>query len=184
MLFRSLSDFSFEDIVCLNNSFAGMNTPASAIRAEMQSKLGYVYNYLDEALLKSISGSLALLRQQNSYEDYTGHLTGNFKALEGYLKKLLDKKYNYKLARNNTFGMFYVDKVTRTAPIDKNSAISKQCLSELKHLYSIYSNKRNVYLHATVDPSQTPIISTLKEAISLSDEILKAISESYSIIFP
>ncbi len=180
----TLPDFSFEDIVSLNNTFASMNTPASAIRAEMHGKLGDVYNYLDEALLKSISGSLALLRQRNSYEDYTGHLTGNFKALEGYLKKLLVQKYNYTLTRYNTFGMFYVDRVTRTAPIDQNSLISKQCLIKLKHLYNIYSNKRNVYLHATIDPSQTPIIATLKEAISLSDEILKVISESYSIIFP
>lgn len=161
-----------------------MNTPASVIRAEMQNKLGSVYNYLDEALLKSISASLALLRQQNSYEDYTGHLTGDFKALEGYLKKLLVQKYSYKLTRSNTFGMFYVDKVTHNAQIDQNSAISKQCQIELKRLYSIYSNKRNVYLHATVDPSLAPIISTLTEAISLSDEILKAISESYSIICP
>ena len=180
----SLPDFSFEDIVSLNNSFASMNTPASVIRAEMQSKLGEVYNYLDEALLKSMSGSLALLRQQNSYEDYTGHLAGNFKALEGYLKKLLVKKFGYILTRANTFEMFYVDKRTHIAPIDQNPTISQQCVSELKRLYSIYSNKRNVYLHATIDPSQTPIIATLKEAISLSDEILKAISESFSIIFP
>jgi hypothetical protein len=80
--------------------------------------------------------------------------------------------------------MFRVDQVTHTSPIEQNIGIPKQCLSELKRLYSIYSNKRNVYLHATIDPSQTPIIETLKEAICLSDEILKAISESYSIILP
>ncbi|MDL2280852.1 hypothetical protein LJC10_03215 [Selenomonadales bacterium OttesenSCG-928-I06] len=180
----TLPHYSFEDIVNLNNSFAGMNTPASAIRIQMQNTLGNVYNYLDEALLKSISGSLTLLRQQTSCEDYTGYLTGNFKALEGYLKKLLVQKYNYTLTRDSTFSMFHIDKATRTSPIDQNSEIPKKCISELKRLYSIYSNKRNVYLHATVDPSQTSIIPTLKEAISLSDEILKAISESYSIIFP
>jgi len=178
-----LPNFSFEDIINLNNTFAGMNTPASSIREDMQHKLEDAYFYLDEALLKSISGSLTLLKQKASSEDYTGCVTGEFKALEGYLKKILTSKYGYKLAKKDTFSMFHKDKITGKTELEQNTAIPDLCKIELKKLYSIYSNKRNVYLHSTVDPSQTRIISTLKEALSLSDEILQAIKDSFKVIF-
>lgn len=179
----SLPNFSFDDIINLNNTFAGMNTPASSIRIDMQSKLDDAYLYLDEALLKSISGSLALLKQKASSEDYTGCVTGEFKALEGYLKKILTSKYGYRLTKKDTFSMFHKDKITGKTEIEQNSAISNESKTALMKLYNIYSNKRNVYLHSTIDPSQTRIISTLKEALALSDEILQAIKESYKVIF-
>jgi hypothetical protein len=179
----SLPNFSFEDIISLNNTFAGMNTPASSIRADMQNRLEDAYSYLDEALLKSISGSLTLLKQKASSEDYTGCVTGEFKALEGYLKKILTFKYGYKLAKKDTFNMFHKDSITGKTELGQNTAIPVLCKKELLKLYSIYSNKRNVYLHSTVNPSQTRIISTLKEALSLSDEILYAIKDSYKVIF-
>lgn len=178
-----LPSFSLEDIVNLNNTFAGMNTPVFSIRLDMQNKLENAYDYLDEALLKSISGSLTLLKQKASSEDYTGCVTGEFKALEGYLKKILTTKYCYKLTKKDTFSMFHKDKITGKTELEQNTAIPEICKTELKKLYSIYSNKRNVYLHSTVDPSQTRIISTLKEALSLSNEILQAIKDSFKVIF-
>ncbi|WP_373000393.1 hypothetical protein [Lutispora sp.] len=177
-----LPEFSFDQIVDINNAFAEMNTPSDSIRNEMQSKLGKAYLYLDEALLKSISGSLTLLKQKSSSEDYTGCVTGEFKALEGYLKKILSQKYNYRLEKKNTFNMFHRDKGT-PSKIDLDVRIHEDEKKELNKLYAMYSNKRNVYLHSTVDPSQTRIIETLKEAQDLSDEILQTINDSYQIIF-
>lgn len=177
-----LPEFSFDQIVEINNAFSEMNTPSTAIRSEMQSKLKDSYSYLDEALLKSISGSLTLLKQKASCEDYTGCITGEFKALEGYLKKILTQKYNYKLERKNTFCIFHRDKGS-PCEIDLNDKIDEGAKKELNKLYAMYSNKRNVYLHSTINPSQTRIIETLKEAKDLSDDILQLISESYQIIF-
>jgi hypothetical protein len=177
-----LSDYTFDQIVEMNNAFVDMNTPSASIRSDMQNKLGDVYSYLDEALLKSISGSMTLLKQKASSEDYTGCVTGEFKALEGYLKKILTQKFCYKLDRKNTFSMFHREKGSPSR-IDADGQINDAAKSALIRLYSIYSNKRNVYLHSTVDPSQTRIIATLKEAQELSDEILQTINESYSIIF-
>jgi hypothetical protein len=177
-----LTSFTFDQIVEINNAFAGMNTPSSVIRMEMQNKLGEAYLYLDEALLKSISGSLSLLKQKPASEDYTGCITGEFKALEGYLKKILTKKYSYKLRKHDTFSMFYREYQT-LSEIEQNINISPVCKEQLNKLYNMYTNKRNVYLHSTIDPSQTRIIESLKEAQDLSDEILKAIRDSYCIIF-
>lgn len=177
-----LSEFSFDQVVEINNVFAKMNTPSSSIRSEMQSKLGNVYLFLDEALLKSISGSLTLLKQKADSEDYTGCVTGSFKALEGYLKKVLVQKYNYRLEKNNTFSMFHRERGNPSL-IDLDANITKDAKEELHRLYALYSNKRNVYLHTTIDPSQTRIIETLKEAQELSDEILHAINYSYPVFF-
>ena len=53
----------------------------------------------------------------------------------------------------------------------------------LNKLYLIYSDKRNVYLHSTVDPSQMRIIEKISEAKDLADEILNEIENSYNIFF-
>jgi len=177
-----LPDFTFDQIVEFNNIFTNMNTPSSAIREVMQSKLGESYSFLDEALLKSISGSLTLLHQTAICEDYTGCVTCEFKALEGYLNKILSQKYSYTLTKNKTFGMFYKESGT-PSQIESDANISANARTELIKLYRMYSNKRNVYLHATIDPSLTRIIPTLKEARDLSDDILYLIKDSYPIIF-
>lgn len=178
----SLPEFSFDQIVEINSSFTEINTLSDSIRYDMRSKLGNSYSYLDEALLKSIAGSLTLLKQKASSEDYTGCVTGEFKALEGYLKKLLSQKYSYRLEKKNTFEMFY-RKRGIPSKIELDSQIDQDSKKELNKLYDVYKNKRNVYLHATVDPSQTRIIESLKEAQDLSEEILQTIKDSYIIIF-
>ena len=177
-----LSEFSFDQIVEINNTFTEINTPSDSIRYEMKKKLRNSYSYLDEALLKSISGSLTLLKQEASSEDYTGCVTGDFKALEGYLKKILSQKYSYRLEKKNTFSMFYREN-GKSSKIDFNIQIQKNAKKELFKLYALYKNKRNVFLHATVNPSQTRIIESLKEAQDLSDEILQTIKDSYTTIF-
>ena len=53
----------------------------------------------------------------------------------------------------------------------------------LNKLYTIYSDKRNVYLHSTVDPSQMRIIEKISEARDLADEILNEIENSYNVFF-
>ncbi|MGL5434983.1 MAG: hypothetical protein ACRDBO_06225 [Lachnospiraceae bacterium] len=178
-----LTEFSYEEIIDLNNAFIDINTPASAIRLELQNRLGDSYSYLDEALIKSISGSLTLLHQRVSSEDYTGFLAGCFKGLEGYLLKTLTQKYNYKIDRKNKFSMFYVDKNTGISDIDNNSVIPTACKIELKKIYSILQNKRNVYLHATVNTTQTRVLESLAETRNIAEDILVSMRDSFKVIF-
>lgn len=181
--FASIDSISFDKIVEMNNSFTEMNLPSTIIREEMVEKLGNAYNYLDEALKKSISGSLTMLKSKNICEDYTGHVAGVFKGLEGYFKKILTRKYNYRITRNQTFSMFYVDPISNLCEIDNNSIIPFNCKDHLKKLYNLYSSKRNIYLHTTIDPALTKIVETRNEAIEISEEILKEINDSYIIFF-
>ena len=178
-----LEDFNFDEIVELNNSFSGGTTASSIIRDEMKEKLGNAYSYLSEALKKSISGSISLLRAKIYCEDYKGCLAGVFVGLEGYLKEVLKSKYNYRLQKTNTFSMFHIDRKTEICPIDSNPDITEKEKIELKKLYSLYSDKRNVYLHATIDSSLTAIITNIKDAQSLSNQILDTIKNSYDVFF-
>lgn len=175
-------EISVEDFISINNNFVNMNTPFDSIRTEMKQKLVNSYNYLDLALLKSISGSISMLKSTSPCEDYTGHVAGMFKGLEGYLKKILDKKYNFKFSKDAKFSMFHKDSNNQSA-VDKNANVPVDAKKELNKLYSIYKNKRNILLHTTIDPSQTKIIETLQEAKDLADEILDAIENSYTVFF-
>lgn len=178
----TLPDFSFDEIVNLNNTFIDVNTPSTIIRNEIKDKLGNdAYKYMSEALIKSISGSLSLLRQNCFCEDYKSCLAGIFVSLEGYLKEILVNKYNYQLKPKSAFYMFEKDKSTGICKI-KNNNILQEEKDELNKLYSLYCNKRNIYMHSAVDSKQTAIIPKLNDAKSLADEILKTIKDSYEIL--
>jgi len=177
----NLDDFSFEDIININNKMTSQTTPFTVIRDLIKVKVENAYSYLDEALLKSISGSLSQQNQETVMEDYSGCLMGVFKALEGYLKKLLTQRFGYTLRRNDNFFMFKFE--NGNSEIESNSNISQLHTEQLLKLYNLYKSKRNTYSHATVDPSQTSIIEKKDDAIEISDEILRTIKESYNIIF-
>lgn len=178
----TLSDISFDEIVNLNNTFIDVNTPSTIIRDEIKDKLGDdAYKYMSEALIKSISGSLSLLRQNCFCEDYKSCLAGIFVALEGYLKEILVNKYNYQLKPKSPFYMFEKEKLTGICKI-KSNTIPQNEKEELNKLYSLYCDKRNVYMHSATDSKQTAIIPKLKDAKNLADEILETIKDSYKIL--
>lgn len=180
-----LSDFDeipLENIIDYHCVAIDLSVPHSAIREAMRSKLGDAYNYLDEPLLKSISGALCQQRSMSPMEDYTGCVIGVFKALEGYLSKLLTGKFLYRLDRHDKFKMFYKTSGQSCCDVESNSAISPNDKNALLDLYRLYKNKRNVYAHATADPIATRIIESKNEAIEISDEILEKIKTTYSII--
>ena len=181
-ILTEITDISIDEIIDINKALVNVNMPTDKIRDKMKNMLKNSYTYLDEAVLKSISGSITLLEQSDYSEDYTGHVTGVFKALEGYLKKILSKRFNYKIKKKQSFSMFYKDK-GNPSEIDLDNNLTQNEKDSLNKLYTIYSDKRNVYLHSTVDPSQMRIIEKISEARDLADEILKEIESSYNIFF-
>ena len=177
--------FTFENVIEINNVFLNSSLSVSTIRDEMKTELGEdAYNYLDEALLKSISGSISSLKIMRNCEDYTGCVAGIFKALEGYLKRVLTEEYGYTLGNNTSVERFHMfQKNNGVYVIDTNPNISSDELIELHKLYDLFKNKRNVYLHSSSIPSTTAIIETLDDAKDLASDILKAINQSYDVIF-
>ena len=177
-----VADLSVADIIELNNRFSDMNTPISLVREEMKSKLGKSHYFLDEPLLKFISGSFSLLRTNINCEDYTGYIAGTFKALEGYMKKVLINKYNCTLAPKAQFSMLGKGPDGK-CDLSRNNSLSATEELYWDKLYALYMDKRNVYLHATVDPAANKVLESKQEAIELTDEIIKTINESYEIFY-
>ncbi len=179
LLFLStVSEFSIEEIFDVSSKMVGDNTPFGVVRDLMTLKLGESISYLDEPLLKSISGALSQQNQSEISEEYIGCVAGVFKALEGYLYKLLTQKFNYKLKKHQKLSMFRKDN-DGEYEIKKNIGISEKDQQILIRLYNIYKKYRHVYFHSTVDPIHTKIIENKKEAIEISDLILNEIRESY-----
>ena len=173
---------SFEDIVNSSNAMWGVNVPYDMIREVMKNKLGKSYNYLDEALRKTISGSICQQYSIGILEDYSVLLIGVFRGLEGYLTKVLTQKFNYKLTRFEKFRMFKKDNNGKY-DIENNPTINRRVCDDLISLYKLFQDKRNVYSHSAVVPSMTAIIEDKKDAIDISDEILKAINNTYQHFF-
>lgn len=171
---------TLENIVEINNMFAKTKVSSVNIRNLMEQRLGDAYKYLDEALLKSLSGSLSSLEVLKNSEDYTCCVTGAFKTLEGYLTKILYNKYGYTIKNRDKFNMFFRQSGNPSL-IDNDNNIGNIEKNELNSLYSIYSNKRNVFLHSTVDPSQTRIIEDWNEANDIVNEIIDGIEKSYKV---
>lgn len=182
LIFLSTKDcYNMNEIVNLINNSTNQSISVSIVREEMKNSLGGAYYYLGEPLLKCISTSLTYLNSKIDVEDYSNCLAGIFRALEGYLIKLLREEYNYNIEKNQKFNMFY--KNNGISMIDSDTSISPDEKNELNKLYKFYSDKRNVYLHSNIDTELTAIIETLNEANNLAADIISEIKVSYDIIF-
>lgn len=146
--------------------------------------LGDAYSYLDQPSIESLSASFDLIEiykyQTNVFEDYSGFLTGAFKALESYLKKILLNKFGYRFKRGETFEMFKKEPSNGyLCAIELDNAITLVEKQFLLKLYNIYQNKRNVYLHGSGIGNSTRVIKRYSEARDILNEIMNEICESY-----
>jgi len=186
ILINIIADFdiiSFEDYVEINGQFSEVATPISVIREKIKNILNNSYKYMEEAQIKSISGTFSFINKDVYAEDYSSPLTGVFKALEGYIKKLLVQKFNKTISEKQSFSMFGKDKNSGLSLIDLDANLTQGEKDALNTLYHLYSDERNLYLHSTVDPKQMRIIEDYKEAEELRDRILAEMEKSYNIIF-
>lgn len=179
----SIDIISFDEYIELGQQFSEETYEPNIIRDQIKQALPCAYKYMEEAQIKSISGSFSFINKNIKSEDYSSPLTGVFKALEGYIKKLLTQEFGFKLKKIGTLSPFKKDKKTKQTEIDKRSDIEEKDKQALYQLYEMYNDKRNVYTHSTVDPSQMRIIQDYKEAEDLRTEVLNVIEETYKIIF-
>lgn len=176
------TNIDIDEYINLTNNFVNINTPSQAIRDTIKNKIKNSYLYLTEPAIKAISTSFSYLSKGVYSEDYSCALTGVFRALEGYLKKLLTQKYSYTMKSRDQFSMFY-KKNGVPSDIDTNINISQLEKDCLNNLYKLYSKRRSYYLHSTVDPINLPIIENITDAENIRDEILSEIERTYNVIF-
>ncbi|MDY4052212.1 MAG: hypothetical protein SOY80_02515 [Bacilli bacterium] len=179
----------FIDISQIINSQVDINkqylVSEELLENEIRNKIGEAYDYVDENLRKSLTSSYKLIDMCNNstlrFGDYTGLLTGAFKMLEGYLKKILLEKYGYTNNNKTTFKMFYVSSDSGKSDIDIDQNIGEEEKIYLKKLYTLFSCKRNIFSHGSGVTGDTQIISNFSDAKHILAEILETINKSYII---
>lgn len=176
------ADIELNDFSDLMSKSFNANMPFSVIREKMEDILGKSYVYMDEAIRKTLSSSIIMLatHKNDFLEDFSGCVTGAFKTLEGYLKKILKNKYHHKFNKSAAFEMF--DRGTWSLK-SGYFLCTKQEEKQLCDLYKLFSDKRNTYLHAKVNPSMTPVIPSYIDAKNIFDEIVDTIKSSYEVVF-
>lgn len=180
---------SYIDVSKLLNKNIDTNQPYSThqklMEDEVRTRINDAYDYVDDNLRKSLISSYKMIDLCNNstlhFEDYTGLLTGAFKMLEGYLKKVLLEKYGYINDPKAPFKMFHVEKTTKKCDIDSNSNLSSDEKYHLKKLYKLFSLKRNTFSHGSGVVGDTQIISNFSVAKDILSDILDEINESYKI---
>ena len=176
------------EMILQNLSTKNGKTTYIPIADELKKRLGHIYEIIEETSRKTLSSSIQMLRIFKAsniiLEDYTGCLTGAFKFLESYLKKVL-LKFGYeftKKGKKSGFYMFNKNENGQTVIECREKNISKRQQEFLVNLFRIFSNKRNVYLHGSFIPDQTAIISDINEAEDICNDIIDSVVSSYSLL--
>lgn len=172
----------FDEFVNINQVFTNITISSNIIREKMRSFLVNSYAYMEEAQLKSISSSFSFIDKKVYSDDYSSALTGVFKGLEGFIKKVLTQEFNCKLSEKQSFSIMGKDKNGKS-DFDRRQDIPEKIKNSVSSLYLLYNDTRNVYLHSTVDPKQMRIIENVEEAAELRDKVLRAIENTFNDIF-
>lgn len=189
-VYNILLDFLSENEMITNNDITNWSTQILGVNvnnsasyiSELKTKLGGVYEYLAPSIQKTLNSSYILCKMEIIVEDYSVLLAGIFRALEAFLKKVLTEEYGYKLNKNNTFCMFHSKCKGETIKISENPKIESEMKSILFGLHRLYANKRNVYLHVRVNTEMTSIIEKSDDMLSIAEEILIALRDTYGKI--
>jgi len=172
----------FDEFVNINQVFTNITISSNIIREKMRSFLVNSYAYMEEAQLKSISSSFSFIDKKVYSDDYSSALTGVFKGLEGFIKKVLTQEFNCKLSEKQSFSIMGKGKNDKS-DFDRRQDIPEKIKKSVSSLYLLYNDTRNVYLHSTVDPKQMRIIENVEEAAELRDKVLRAIENTFNDIF-
>lgn len=186
-VFSYLMDFlsenemiSTNEIVEWNKKVLGIKTIDKNYLDELKIKLAHAFDFFPTAIQKTLISSYTICNANIVLEDYSVSMAGIFRALEAYLKMILEK-YGYKLTKKDTFGMFH-SKYKDGVRIVDNREIPNKIKEDLKELHKLYNSKRNVYLHVPLNTTTTPIIEESTDMMDIVDEILDSIKRSYDRI--
>lgn len=184
VVFNMLMDFlsinemvNTEEIVEWNKKVLRVESINLTCVNELKTKLSTAYDFFPSAIQKTLNSSYIICKASLLLEDYSVSMAGIFRALEAFIKMILEE-YGYKLKKQNTFGMFHSD-YSDGIRICDNHVIPKPVKDDLVSLHRLYSNKRNIYLHVPLNTMSTPIIEEPSDMMSVVDEILETIRYSH-----
>lgn len=176
-------EITIDDIVEANNKLQEVNLKISDIRDEMENIMPNSYKNIDETIFKMLSPSLTLKKLKLDLEDYSCYAFPALRALEGYLKYLLDLKgieVDYKFGTifvyNQKKGQYYLK---RKLAIAMNDTKMEQSLEKV---YNYFHENRHTIFHANQILIQSRILEEKEEANLIINEVINIIEDTYNDI--
>ncbi|EGD46756.1 hypothetical protein Cpap_1295 [Ruminiclostridium papyrosolvens DSM 2782] len=156
----------------------------------LKDRLKTAYDILFPHDRKFLNSAICLILYNNPLQEYSAIINPAFKGLEGYLRKMIAEKigsripevmkkvYDPKLSLS---WLVEKDKYMDTYFINRNYGDSRNPSNDraFEGLYKIYKEDRNPYSHSTGLATRT--CDSIEDAKDIVDQILSAISSTYSI---
>lgn len=171
------------DVVDMTNAFNDTEIGTSDIRIKMSELLINTYNSdkIEGTIWKLFSPSVVLIEDNKEMEDYSCCVFPALRALEGYLKFLLnqkdivvDKKHNFgTVFKSNHLGKFVLDTKHKKPTIDSNYE------EALEEVYNYFHGSRHVLFHVDQILITTKLIEDKQEAKDIFYEVINLIENTF-----
>lgn len=176
------------DIIQATNEFNCTNTDVDTARSKLSEMMPIAYSgNINDTIWKVFSPAMALLECEKNMEDYSCCVFPALRALEGYLKYLLDEKQIVIDAKHN-FGTVFrkaqADSSRYTVIEAKaNSIADSGYIKALEDIYNYFNKNRHVLFHTDQILINTKIIEDKQEAITTVTEVAALIEDTYKQLF-
>ena len=180
-----LSEFlDLGDIIAVQSKLYEIPIDVTEIDYELKAFLPRVYDFLDEVHRKVLSSSLVLRKLKLPLSDYSPFAFPALRALEGYIKKLLEGRGI--VVNRDGFGELFDQNATKSAFILKEKyreTVGCPSTSEaIQSGYSYLNRHRHTLFHAGASSAFTRIIEDRLQADAIITDVLNIMDQSYAKI--
>lgn len=174
------------DIIKATNEFVDTNTDVDEARNKMAEMMPVAYaSNIDPVIWKLFSPSVTLNDVKKECEDYSCFAFPALRALEGYLKYLLDEK-DIVIDESHNFGtVFQKRDFDNRMIVNRRYTIAIEdpdYIDALEEVYNYFKNNRHVLFHVDQILIATKMIESKQEAVSIIDEVAALIERTYKKI--
>lgn len=175
------------DIIQATNTFVETNTDIDNARSKLAEMMPTAYaGNVDDVIWKLFTPSISLMDTEKVFEDYSCFAFPALRALEGYLKYLLDLK-GIVIDEQHNFGtVFNKDPEDDEKRIVISSMATRigdaEFLKALEEIYNYFKRNRHVLFHVDQILINTKVIENRQEAITIISEVSELIENTYKKI--
>lgn len=175
------------DVVDLTNTFNDTIGEASDTKAKMGELLPTAYNdgKIEETIWKLFSPSIILIEDEKKLDDYSACVFPALRALEGYLKLLLNVK-GIVVDKSHTFGSVFRperkgDETSNHVLMQKYKILINNSTFEqvLEEIYNYFRRNRHTIFHVDHVIIATRLIEEKQEAKDIFAQIVYLIENTY-----
>ena len=175
------------DIIQVTNEFVDTNTDINETRKQLAEMMPTAYaGNVNDVIWKLFSPSISLKDINKDIEDYSCFAFPALRALEGYLKCLLDEKGIVMDKKHNFGNVFSKDHNggTESIVISKmaNKINDRDFVEALEDIYNYFKKNRHVLFHVDQILINTKVIEDRQEAITIINDVARIIEETYKKI--